>query len=162
MTREVSSMSDSKNAQDSVKMSPNVKLASAVTVAAVLAYVIAVVLLWAKADHARDLTWARQTFLLAGIEAITFAAIGWLFGREINRARAERAEVAEQEAKSDADHAKTQASAAMATGSALRRAIAAQAGVRPESSERLGSRGTDASPAPDLASLRAIAEFFPE
>lgn len=44
--------------------------------------------------------WSRALFLLNGVEAVAFAAAGYLFGREINRGRAENAEeLAESEAK---------------------------------------------------------------
>lgn len=36
--------------------------------------------------------WERLAFLYTGIEAIAFGAAGWLFGREVNRRRAEEAE----------------------------------------------------------------------
>jgi hypothetical protein len=39
-----------------------------------------------------EVRWARATFLLNGVEAVAFAAAGYLFGREVNRGRAENAE----------------------------------------------------------------------
>jgi hypothetical protein len=36
--------------------------------------------------------WSRALFLLNGVEAVAFAAAGYLFGREVNRGRAENAE----------------------------------------------------------------------
>lgn len=41
---------------------------------------------------ATDQEWARLIYLLSGIEAIVFAAAGFLFGREVHRERAESAE----------------------------------------------------------------------
>lgn len=47
-----------------------------------------------------ELSWARATFLFTGVEALAFAGAGYLFGREVNRGRAENAEGhAESEAK---------------------------------------------------------------
>lgn len=44
--------------------------------------------------------WSRALFLLNGVEAVAFAAAGFLFGREVNRGRAENAEqLASSEAK---------------------------------------------------------------
>lgn len=36
--------------------------------------------------------WERTVYLLNGVEAIAFAATGYLFGKEVNRQRAEKAE----------------------------------------------------------------------
>lgn len=36
--------------------------------------------------------WSRALYLLNGVEAVAFAAAGYLFGREVNRGRAENAE----------------------------------------------------------------------
>jgi hypothetical protein len=40
-------------------------------------------------DQAR---WARLSFLYSSLEAVLFTAVGWVFGREVNRRRAENAE----------------------------------------------------------------------
>lgn len=56
-----------------------------------------------------DLQWTRATYLLNGVEAIAFAAAGFLFGREVQRGRAEsaerRAENAETVARQNQDEA---------------------------------------------------------
>jgi len=39
-----------------------------------------------------DAQWNRYVYLVNGVEAIVFAAAGFLFGREVNRQRAENAE----------------------------------------------------------------------
>lgn len=39
-----------------------------------------------------ETTWSRALYLFSGVEAIAFAAAGYLFGREVNRQRAESAE----------------------------------------------------------------------
>lgn len=41
---------------------------------------------------AKDPVWSRRTYLFAAVEAVTFAAVGWLFGKEVHRERAEAAE----------------------------------------------------------------------
>ncbi|KKL57828.1 hypothetical protein LCGC14_2231500, partial [marine sediment metagenome] len=41
---------------------------------------------------AEDPDWSRLIYLFSGVEAIVFAAAGFLFGREVNRKRAENAE----------------------------------------------------------------------
>ncbi len=41
---------------------------------------------------ADETTWSRALYLFAGVEAIAFAAAGYVFGREVHRTRAEQAE----------------------------------------------------------------------
>jgi hypothetical protein len=41
-----------------------------------------------------DPQWNRAIYLFGGVEAIAFSAAGYFFGREVNRQRAENAEVA--------------------------------------------------------------------
>lgn len=36
--------------------------------------------------------WTRAVYLLSGVEAIVYAAVGYLFGKDVNRERAENAE----------------------------------------------------------------------
>jgi hypothetical protein len=45
-------------------------------------------------DNVADdpLVWARRMAIFGSVEAIVFAAAGFLFGREVNRQRAENAE----------------------------------------------------------------------
>jgi hypothetical protein len=42
--------------------------------------------------NAQEPAWTRAVYLLSGVEAVAFAAAGFLFGREVNRERAEKAE----------------------------------------------------------------------
>ncbi len=51
-----------------------------------------------------DVEWTRTLYLFSGIETIAFAAAGFFFGREVNRARAE---VAENRAQTEAKRATT-------------------------------------------------------
>ncbi|HEX6904894.1 MAG TPA: hypothetical protein VF789_34620 [Thermoanaerobaculia bacterium] len=59
--------------------------------------------------------WSRAVYLLNGVEAVAFAAAGFLFGREVNRGRAEnaerRADQAENTAKDKEQEAKSLAAA---------------------------------------------------
>jgi hypothetical protein len=54
--------------------------------------------------EAEEGAWLRVLYLFSGVEAIAFAAAGFLFGREVNRARAEQAE---SRADAEADRAET-------------------------------------------------------
>jgi hypothetical protein len=58
--------------------------------------------------------------VLKGVEAIAFTAIGWLFGREVNRGAAEAANVRADAAEQDADNAKAAASTERAKSEAAR------------------------------------------
>ena len=91
--------------------------------------------------------WTRAVFLLNGVEAITFAAAGYLFGREVHRGRAEnaekRADLAEDKAQKNENAANK--------GRALAKAVTALSpgavqGVAAESESRRGD-----FPAPDTA-----------
>jgi hypothetical protein len=111
-----------------------------VTTAALIGFAVAVIVLWGKADDAGNETaWARWTFLLAGIEAIAFAAAGWLFGREVNRSAVQAAKEAQQTAQVQGDRA----ARAEADGEALRDQIEVKAGASPDTeTDLLGSRTT--------------------
>ena len=92
--------------------------------------------------------WDRLIFLLNGVEAIAFAAAGYLFGKEVNRQRAEKAEERAEEAEGDATNGR-----ALAT---VVKAKAARAS-RPSGLESTGPQG-----AADIKELGAIAEqLFP-
>jgi hypothetical protein len=48
--------------------------------------------LFTKIEGTNDTNWNRMIFIYGGIEAVAFAAVGWFFGKEVNRQRAENAE----------------------------------------------------------------------
>lgn len=54
-----------------------------------------------------DAAWDRRVYVFGSVEALVFAAVGWVFGREVHRADAEKA-------RQDADQAKKDAKAAQA------------------------------------------------
>jgi hypothetical protein len=138
-------------------VSPSVKLASFITVVALIAYGVAVWLMWGKADTAQEPEWTRLVFLLTGIEAITFAAIGWLFGREVNRVRAEKAEEKEAESRVEADAANREAASVKATGRAIRRAL--EPG---EAGDLLGPGSVGGGAQGTISAIRNIAADFPD
>jgi cytochrome bd-type quinol oxidase subunit 1 len=55
-----------------------------------------------EADTASPTSWERWVYVFGAAEAIAFTAIGWIFGREVNRQRAEKADQAEADAKQEA------------------------------------------------------------
>lgn len=93
---------------------------------------IAVILLLAFAflvldmlSNASDepLVWARRMAIFGSVEAIVFAAVGFVFGREVNRQRAESAEEAVDEAQKARTEAEMDASREQALGEAKWKAI---------------------------------------
>jgi hypothetical protein len=62
-----------------------------VAVAAIFLYVVADIYLLKKLNVLHE-HWDKALFLYKGLEAIALAAAGFLFGREVHRERAEKAE----------------------------------------------------------------------
>jgi hypothetical protein len=61
------------------------------------------------ATDASDPVWQRRIYVFSAVEALVFTAIGWLFGREVNRSAVATAEQDAAGAKKDADVARTEA-----------------------------------------------------
>jgi cytochrome c-type biogenesis protein CcmH/NrfG len=97
-------------------------LAGGVAIVAVLAYGVFVLVMWGQIGVAEQ-PWTRGMLLLTGVEAITFAAVGWIFGREVNRGKAESADQAQKDAQQKA----REAGEADGKGLALADAIRAEA-----------------------------------
>jgi hypothetical protein len=64
----------------------NVALGVAVFILLATTTLIAFLILHVSTDEE---TWKRYTYLLTGVEAVVFAAVGWLFGKEVHREQAE-------------------------------------------------------------------------
>jgi len=120
----------------------------AISLVLIAVYLVGVITMFQLADDSgtSDPIWERYTFLLAGFEAIVFTAVGWLFGREVNRKQAERAEQATDDAQKKAE----EAASAKAKGEGLRQAILS---TIPEANER----GVD-DPTDPTAALRRHAQ----
>ena len=74
----------------------------------------------------------RQVWIFTVLQAIVYTAVGWLFGREVNRGAKEAAEKSADVAKADADTAKAEAADAKA---AERQQAAARATTLEKASE---------------------------
>jgi hypothetical protein len=72
------------------------RMAGIITFLAILAFVVLEVflgiLLWSTNTSMTEIEWGRFIYLLTGVETITFAGIGWLFGKEVHREQAQAAE----------------------------------------------------------------------
>lgn len=72
----------------------------AILILGAYAYFIVFMIGKTNLGEGEELQWSRLVFLFSGVEAIVFAAAGFVFGREVHRSKAEaadnRAENAEQ------------------------------------------------------------------
>lgn len=70
-------------------------MAGGVAILAVLGFGAFIILIATLLSNAamNDVQWEQYTYLLAGVETITFTAIGWLFGKEMHREQAQQAEL---------------------------------------------------------------------
>ncbi|MFC5666779.1 hypothetical protein ACFP3U_27910 [Kitasatospora misakiensis] len=98
-----------------------------ITVVVTVTYVIFAALLWANAEDG-DPAWTHRLLVFSGVEAIAFAALGWLFGREINRHAADAAD------RATAESVRASAEKGVVTGKAqaLAEAVRADRAVRAE------------------------------
>jgi hypothetical protein len=70
-------------------------------VVVVLAFGVFAYFLVENADTTEEREWERWVFVFGAVEAVAFTAIGWVFGREVNRERAENAEERAQTAEEE-------------------------------------------------------------
>lgn len=107
-----------------------------------------------------DAQWSRYTYLFSGLETLAYAAAGFLFGREVNRQRADRAEADAAKSQSIAYDAQSTAATSVANGQALATGVRAlgEAAMHPEAA------GADDAPdsSVQLMMLRRMADsLFP-
>ena len=121
-------------------------------------YIVFVVYMASAANDPNDLKWTRLVYIFGSAEAIVFGTVGWIFGREINRERAEKAEERATKASSDASKADAAAEVAVQSGYTLAREIR-QPGSVVEEDELLAGDGQGGIP----SHLRVLANaLFPE
>ncbi len=103
-------------------------------------FAAALVCLFVLARQAPEVQWQRYIYLYGGVEAIAFAAAGFLFGREVNRQRAENAEANADTKTEEAKRAGQGEAAANQKGQDLTKAILAK--LTPSTADALyGSLG---------------------
>ena len=81
---------------------------------------------------APELEWNRAAYLFSGVEAIAYAAAGFLFGREVHRQRAEQAEQRAGSEQRRAAEAEKKATEETTKGQTLKRVIDAKKSARLE------------------------------
>jgi hypothetical protein len=121
-----------------------------VTVLLLVAFAVFIAYLLRHSD-ATDTAWSRYVYLLTGLEALVFAAVGWLFGREVSRPVVEQAK--------EAGQAKETAAAEREKGASLARAVVAHDAAQPKRESRLQSMGApqQAAAAQDISALVELA-----
>ena len=87
-----------------------------IAVALLIAYVFLLSKMWALVGTEKEIQWARATYLLGGLESLVFAAVGFLFGQEVHRERAEQAEKRAGETEKKAKDAESKAEDAQRKG----------------------------------------------
>lgn len=80
-----------------------------IAVLLLIAFAALVVVMVVLADRSSDQVWQRRIYLFSAVEAIVFTAVGWLFGREVNRTAVESARQEATAAKQTADTARDEA-----------------------------------------------------
>ena len=66
-------------------------------------FVAAAIVLILNANTVSPEAWSRLVYVFGGIEAIAFTAVGWVFGAEVNRQRADKAEERADQATQEKD-----------------------------------------------------------
>jgi|GEM_PF-1400194 len=136
-------------------------VAVAVAILLLVAFGVLIFFLLGEARSADEDTWLRFMYIFGAAEALVFTAVGWLFGREVNRQSTENAEARADQATAKVEAATVAAADQEAKGRALRaavesRAMAASGGSRVE--ER-GIGGSDTPPTDISEQARELAEF---
>lgn len=112
-----------------------------------------------------DKVWTRYVYLFGGVEAVAFAAAGFLFGREVHRGQAEAAQEQADAQQNRANASETAAAEAKANGKALAAAVGAVVnGVKGKGQTyvALGAEGATTATQVDLDGLLAMANrLFP-
>ena len=79
--------------------------------------------MYAIADTTQAQLWERRMALYGTVEALAFTAAGYLFGKEVHREQAAKAEQRADKKTADAEQAKTEAADAKAKGVSLKNLI---------------------------------------
>jgi hypothetical protein len=107
--------------------------------------------------------WERWVYVFGAAEAIAFAGLGWVFGREINRERAVSAEAsaeeAQQQAKDELAKGSTLAGLVIAGKRAMEDGAEGPPAPGGPAVEQMGPGPAASGGAPALAALAAAADF---
>ena len=116
-------------------------LPNVIALAVIIGYVYFVIHMFGMTEVKDETVWTRATFLLTGYEAIAFAAAGYIFGKEVHRKQAEKAEEKADEAMDEAAKAKEGENDALSKGYRLAEAVKARASALAPTEEELVAKG---------------------
>ncbi len=114
--------------------------------------------------NSSEQSWTRFVYLFGAVEALVFTAIGWLFGREVNRQAVQSAEARADNAANRAEVTSGVAADQKARGEALRAAIEARTNRAATAGtvEERGIGGAGGAASRDLDELATFARtLFP-
>jgi len=136
-------------------------LINGVAVVIVGFYLVGLAVLFLFWNGANDVTWTRAVYVAGGVEAIAFAAAGYLFGKEVHREQAEQANTRANDAQRERATEQTRADTATTNGRALRAQIGLKGQKATQTYGGLGPQAATVSTA-DLAELQQLADkLFP-
>jgi hypothetical protein len=122
------------------------EVAAVVAILAVMGFAFTVWYLLVSAHSSSDAGWQRLAYVFSGVETVVFTAVGWLFGREINRKQAETAQQRADTATAGETAALRQVADLSARGKAAKEAVAARQATYSDST-RIGAHGITGSAA---------------
>ncbi len=91
-----------------------------VAVLALFSFGLLILYMLSRTSNASELEWQRDVYLLSGVEAVAFAATGFLFGKEVHRQQAEQATARADKAEAKAAEAQQNTQLANRTAIELR------------------------------------------
>ncbi len=114
-------------------------------------FAVLVIFVLRAADDASEIVWTRYVYVLAGVEALVFAAAGWLFGREVHREQAQQqaeqtkeAQQALGDSQQELGTKREEAAREQEKGRALARAVMAHGGGPRPQGRAVEGRGAEA------------------
>jgi hypothetical protein len=132
----------------------------------VAGFIATVIFLFSQARKSADPTWQRFVYVFGGIEAVVFTAVGWLFGREVNRQQAVSATNRADKSDAAATTAIAKAADLQARGRAAKAAIDARRSTysNPAAATSRGFVGASANAASaDITELSSFMnDLFPD
>jgi hypothetical protein len=131
-----------------------------VAVLALFSFGLLIMYMLTRTSDATELEWQRDVYLLSGVEAVAFAAAGFLFGKEVHRQQAEQATARADKAEEKAAEAQQNAQVANRTAIEVRtraRALTAAINAKAESYAQEATTRHVSPPAP-IESMAPISE----
>jgi hypothetical protein len=135
------------------------------TLVAVLVVLLAVIgfglIVWylvKSSSSSSEPHWQRLTYVYTGVQTVVFTAVGWLFGREVNRKHAETAQAQADSATAAEKAALVKAADLDARGRAAKAAVAARQ-TRVNALAEVRTRGLEEE-APETSDIDELATFM--